>query len=342
MITENQLINQQILDNGMTDEEFFALEIVSWESSDARDDMLTGQSYYEGEHDILDRTRTAIGSSGDLEEIENMPNNTIVDNRFARMVDQKKNYILGKPITFRCDDDEYYENFKSILDSIFMRAIKVAGEEALIGGISWLYPYIDDNSKLKFKVFPSYEICPFWKDSAHTELDCAARLYTTDVYIDKTKTTVTMVEIYKDTGVTTYQLDDSDELVLVQEEQAYITVGTNAYNWNTVPLIAIKANSKEIPIINRVKYLQDALNMLISDFVNNMEENVRDCILVLKNYDGTDLGEFRKNLASYGAIKTRTEEGSSGGVDVLRIEVNGDNYQLITQMLIRAITQNAR
>ena len=56
-----------------------------------------------------------------------------------------------------------------------------------------------------------------------------------------------------------------------------------------------------------------------SDFVNNMEEDVRNTVLVLKNYDGQDLGEFRRNLTTYGAIKVRTVEGTDGGVDSLEI-----------------------
>ena len=37
-----------------------------------------------------------------------------------------------------------------------------------------------------------------------------------------------------------------------------------------------------------------------------MEEDIHTTILVIKNYDGEDLGTFRRNLATYGAIKVRS------------------------------------
>lgn len=341
MINENELIAMQIKNSTLSEEEFFALEILAWQGSEHRKNMLDGKRYYKGDHDILRRERTAIGKNGELEVVKNLPNNRIVDNRFARLLDQKKNYLLGKALTFRCNDDEYYVKIQEILDNIFLRDLKLAGEESLIGGIAWLYPYVNDYGKLKFKVFPAHEICPFWKDNAHTELDCVARVYKTEAYVGRSKKDVINVEIYKTTGITSYVLE-SGVLTKQSNEKAYLNFNGQNYNWQTLPIIPIKANSKEIPLIKKVRQLQDALNLLISDFVNNMEENVRDSILVLKNYDGTDLGEFRKNLSCYGAIKTRTQEGSSGGVDVLRVEVNAENYNTIIQMLVRAITQNAR
>ncbi len=341
MITENQLINEKIKHDGMSDEEFFASEIISWQGGEIRAKMLLGKEYYEGNHDILKRKRTAIGRDGNVEEVKNLPNNIVIDNRFARILDQKKNYLLGKPFTIRCQSENFYSTMKRILDPIFMKNLKIAGEEALIGGISWMYCYVDVYGELKFKCFPSYEICPFWKDSSHTELDCVARVYSEEKYVDKEKKTVTKVELYRNSGVTEYELV-KNELIMTDIEKPYINYQGKYYNWNRLPIIPIKANQKEIPLIERVKELQDSLNLILSDFVNNMEENVRNSIIVLKNYDGTDLGEFRKNLSSYGAIKTRTYEGSTGGVDILRIDVNAENYRTVSEMLIRAITQNAR
>ena len=48
-----------------------------------------------------------------------------------------------------------------------------------------------------------------------------------------------------------------------------------------------------------------------------MEEDPRNTILVLKNYDGENLGEFRQNLSTYGAVKVRTIDGAMGGVETL-------------------------
>jgi len=73
-----------------------------------------------------------------------------------------------------------------------------------------------------------------------------------------------------------------------------------------------------------------------------MEEDPRSTILVLKNYDGTNIPEFRQNLATYGVIKVTTVDGVQGGVETLNVEVNAQNYQAILMQLKRAIVENGR
>ena len=79
---------------------------------------------------------------------------------------------------------------------------------------------------------------------------------------------------------------------------------------------------------------------MLSDFANNMQEDARNTILVLKNYDGTNLGEFRKNLATYGAVKVRYDGETKGGVETLEIKVNADNYKIILELLKKALIEN--
>ena len=79
---------------------------------------------------------------------------------------------------------------------------------------------------------------------------------------------------------------------------------------------------------------------MLSDFENNMQEDARNTILVIKNYDGQNLGEFRRNLATYGAIKVRYDEDTKGGVETLEINVNAGNYQVILELLKKALIEN--
>lgn len=96
----------------------------------------------------------------------------------------------------------------------------------------------------------------------------------------------------------------------------------------------------EIPLLKKVKTLQDGINVMLSDFENNMQEDARNTILVLKNYDGTNLGEFRKNLATYGAVKVRYDGETKGGVETLEIKVNAENYKAIIEIFKKAIIEN--
>ena len=345
--TETARINRLILmggNTGMTELQFFAAEIDEWKRSRKRKEQITGDAYYEGFHDILTRKRTIIGEDGKLQEVDNLPNNRLVDNQFALMVDQKTNYLVGKPFSLTCKNKTYSEFLNKVFDKRFKRLLKYVCEDALKGGIGWLYPYYGDDGKLAFKHFPAHEILPFWADDDHTKLDAAARLYLQEVWDGITKKLVERVELYKPDGIYRYVLDGSTLIPDVElgDYAPYITVqgkdGPEAYAWDRFPLIPFKYNKQETPLIMRVKSLQDGINTMLSDFENNMQEDARNTILILKNYDGENLGEFRHNLAAFGAVKVRDD----GGVETLTVEVNSENYKAILEVFKKALIENAR
>ena len=113
------------------------------------------------------------------------------------------------------------------------------------------------------------------------------------------------------------------------------------FNWERIPLIPLKCNENEMPLLKKVKSLQDGINIMLSDFENNMQQDARNTILVLKNYDGEDLGEFRKNLSTYGAVKVRHDDSAKGGVETLEIKVDAENYKSIVEIFKRALIENA-
>ena len=345
--TETARINRLISEGagrGLTETQFFAKEIVAWKNSPERKEQIHGTSYYSGKHDILDRKRTTIGPDGKLVPVDNIPNNKIIDNQYAKMVDQKTNYLLGKPFTITCENKAYAEQLKKRFNKAFQRMIKYVGEDCLNGGKCWLFVYYNDKGEMCYRRFPAFQILPFWADDDHTTLDAAARLYLQEVWEGYTKKIVERVEIYKPDGIYRYILDGSVLIPDVElgDYSPYITVknGENVepYNWDRLPLICFKYNKEETPLIRRVKSLQDGINLLLSDFQNNMEENARNTILVLKNYDGQDLGEFRHNLSTFAVVKVRDD----GGVETLTVEVNAENYKAILELFKKALIENAR
>lgn len=328
----------------MSDKRFLEKEIQKFLVSPIRDDMITGEAYFMGEHEILKRKRTVIGEGGKIETVDNLPNNKLVDNQYGKIVDQKNNYLFSKPITFSGKNEKYINELMKIFGSKFQRTLKGIGEDSLNGGIAWLYIYCDDNGELAFKRFKPYEVIPFWKDSEHTELDFIVRVYNINGYEGEREVIITKVEVYTAKGIERYILDGQMLIEDIENPaETYLIDGNGkGFNWNRLPVIPFKQNSKEIPLIKRVKCLQDALNAIRSDFMNNMQEDARNTVLVIKNYDGTKLDEFRKNLAVYGAVKVRYDGDVKGGVESLKIDVDSDNYIVICDMLKKAIIENAR
>lgn len=330
----------------ITDQEFLEAEIKAWKQSPERRAMIQGEAYYIGQHDILKRKRTAIGKDGNLEEVKNLPNNKIVDNQYAKMVDQKTNYLLGQPLTFDTENKNYAQALSQVFDKGFQRTLKNLGENALNCGIAWLYPYYNENGELNFMRFEPYEILPMWADAEHTKLDMIIRVYEIIVYESTEPDIKEKVEVYYSDKIEKYDFTDGrlipdaeapvSDYVVFEDES-----GAMGYNWGRVPVVAFKYNNKEIPLIRRVKSLQDAINVMISDFGNNMQEDSRNTILIIKNYDGQNLGEFRQNLAAYGAVKVKTVDGADGGVDALTVQVNSENYKAILELLKKALIENA-
>lgn len=330
-------------ENKIKDDEFIRREIDRFINSPHRLDMLKGYDYYIGRHDILRRKRTVIGQGGELETVTNLPNARLVNNQYGKMVDQKVNYLLGREITFNTENKSYSKMLNSeIFNSEFDRVILEMGEDSLNCGIGWLYVHYDDEGKLKFKRLKPWQIIPGWSNEEHTELDYAIRVYQVINELPRTEELITKVEVFETKGITRFVLDGGR---LVPDgtdwQMPYFYADGTGLTWERIPLIPFKANRNELPLLKRVKSLQDALNLMMSNFDNNMQEDVRNTILVLKNYDGENLGEFRRNLAAYGAVKVRSADGSDGGVDTLNIEVNSENYKVIIDLLKKAVIENA-
>lgn len=324
---------------GITEREFLQSEINTFLTSEKYKLMKCGREYYEGKQDILNKQRIVYDEYGNGKVMTNFPNNRIVNNRFDDLVDQKVNYLLAKDLEIKG-----IEESDEIFTAGWQRKIKYVALDSLVGGVGYLHPYIDEQGVLQFKRMKPEQIIPFWHDEEHEVLDAFIYMYDVEVY-DRlsSKRTIKKIEYYTPMGISYYEYESYNLRPDKSRDNVnHLTISGEGFNWERIPLIAFRMNSIEQPLIVRVKSLQDALNSLISNYADCMEEDIRSTILVIKNYDGTDLGTFRQNLAQYGAIKVRAIEGVQGGVDALKIDVNASNYEVILKLLKDAIVENGR
>ena len=347
--TTEEIVNQlarQNVETRMTDEQFIVAEINRFRRSKRYLDMVAGENYYKGKHDILFKQRTAIGENGKLTILDNLPNNKIVDNQYKKMVDQKTQYIVGQPFLIRSDNQQFEESVKPYLQTKkFFKFIKGIVKDAINCGIGWIYPHYDNEGNYVYTRFKPYEIIPMWKDAEHTILDCAIRTYEVIVYEGIEEKVATKVEIFNPDGIYYFELKDDNLIAEDPFFEPYFVVfnedGTEqGYEWERIPLIPIKSNEEETSLISRCKSMQDGLNKIESQWQDQMEEDPRNTIMVLVNYDGQNLGEFRRNLAQFGAVKVRSMDGSSGDVKTLQIQVNAENYKAIIEQFKKAIVEN--
>lgn len=328
----------------MTDKQFLEKEIAKWLASPVRKLQFDAKRYYEGNHDILYRKRMVYNEKGELEENEKLVNNRVVDNQFAIAVNKKVNYFCGLPFTFDTENDEYAKALNDYFTNKRRNKIKSLAKKAILGGKSWVYPYyIQGTKELDFLIFSAESVLPFWADEEHTILDCAVHLYPVNVYNANGKEEIIFKADIIHGGGMEKCIWENGRLVPDPDEQSgnHVTI-TNpdktqvTANWDKMPLVCFKSNPEEISLIKRAKCLQDALNSLKSNIQNAVDENVHNTVLVIHNYDGVNLGEFRKNLAEYQAIKVRGD----GKVEPLKLEFDVSNAEIVEKLLRKAIIEN--
>lgn len=327
----------------MSDIEVIFEEVKEWETSPLRQLMLIGQRYYNGENDILQRKRMVIGEGGEQIEAKNLANNKLVHNFVRKLVDQKVGYLLGLPLTVRANNQTYQKLLNEIFNKSFLRTLKNIGKEAINKGKAWLHVYYDENGQLSFRKIPSEEIIPLWKDAAHTELEGIIRVYEIEAYEGKEKVTIQKVELWDKTGVYRYVRNEEGLIPDVEggEYSPHVTVvlgnEEKGFNWEKVPFVCFKYNDEEIPLIQVVKSLVDDYDAKTSDHANNLED-LPNSIYVIRNYDGTDLGEFRRNLSVYRAVKVTDE----GGVNTISLEIDTEAFKTHIEQLRKDIYEFGR
>lgn len=329
--------------SAMTVEEIINEEWSTWETSEKRKWMLTGEKYYKNKTKILERKREVIGENGARIEVNNLANNKLANAFTRKLVDQKVGYLLGKPLTIQTEKAQYLEILNEIFDKAMMRRFKSLGKEAINKGIAWLHVYYDENGALNFKKMRSEEIIPLWRDEAHTVLDAIIRVYEVEVYEGKNQKTIKKYEWWDTQGVRRYT-DSSAGLVLDVEAGdigGHFTVVTGGkevpMTWNRVPFIPFKYNEEEQPLIEIIKELVDDYDRNKSDNSNNLED-LPNSIYVVKNYNGTDPGEFRKNISTYRTVFVSDE----GGLDSVSIEIDTEAYKTHMDMARKDIYEFGR
>ena len=191
----------------MTDAQFIQNQISQFKVSQTRREMIDGEKYFAGAHDILHAVRQVIGEDGKLKTVKNLPNNRIVDNQYRKMVKQKVNYLLGKPFTYKTQNKVYAEHLDACFSARFFQLLNRVGRDALNGGLGWIYPNYNESGEMVFTRIKPWELIPLWQDADHTRLDAAIRLYEVVTYEGQQERVIEKVEVYDQGGIWYFTLD---------------------------------------------------------------------------------------------------------------------------------------
>jgi len=301
--------------------------IKEWEASTTRREMREGVAYYKGKNAICDRLMYVYDAAGNKSVDADAANNRIPHGFMRLAIDEKVAYIVGKSPTYTSEAlPKLEEALQAILTSHF--SDKLSDWVGVGGkcGISWLHPYIvtgsDSKPVLRFALIPSDQVIPLWNDEEHEVLQGVIRTFNLTEYQGDKRVEVRHVELWTPETVMYYV--ESEGLLIPDiaaeetgEPRPHIKQGSKAYAWEVVPFAPLKNNSDEQPDHVAVKGIIDAYDLIVSDTANTLEDIAR-LVLILTNYDGEDLADFRRNLKTHKAIKV----GDNGAVSALKAEMD--------------------
>ncbi|MGX6634128.1 phage portal protein [Bacillus velezensis] len=284
-----------------------------------RDRMLEGVAYYMNQADIKKRLRYFY--EGGIRKIDTeKPNNRISHNWHKLLVQQKVQYLVGKPITFNAEDSKFLKLVNDFVNEDFDDVMNELLKNASNKGSEWLHPFVDEDGEFDFIRIPAEEVIAVYDTTKKRKLLYAIRYYDVknidDEYTRK-------VELYTDEQIFYYVMHDGTLVLDFDYErnpESHFYLGNVGYGWGKVPLIEFKNNEEGVSDLVFYKDLIDQYNSNISNNANTFDE-MQDFIYILKNFGGQNLSEFMTNLRYYKAV----EVGSDGGMDMKTAEVPIDS-----------------
>ena len=320
-LINNSIFNFEKNKKTISKEQFIQNTIDEFNLSNARMLMIEGEKYYRNENNISNRVIYKYENERKVVDTDK-PNNKINHAFMKNAVDEKISYFLGQPLTITSTNKKLQELAVETLTDEFDDIINDIGVEASNKGIAWLHVYIDEFGELGFINIPSEQIIPIWSDLAHAKMDALIRYYYIDVYEGLELKKVMKVEYWEDNTVM-YYVESENGLIPdieaneIGEHIGHFNINGIENGWGKIPYIPFKNNSYELPDLYFVKDIIDQYDKITSDNSNLLDE-IQNVIYVLKNYGGTNLSDFIRDLNFYKAIKVDDD----GGVDTLSANIN--------------------
>ena len=230
--------------------------------------------YYIGKSDIKNRQMNDPSK----------PNNKVTNPFASYIVDTVQGYFLGKPVAYTSDNEQLMEKLQLIFDKNHEQAHNSKlGKQLSITGVGYELMYVNEGNEIKFAMLDPREVFMIYDNSIEQKPLCAVRFY--DVHDYVTDSVVTHVELYTDSMVHYYRVDEG--LHLENEHPHY---------FKEVPVICFYNNDELTGDFEKVLDQIDAYDKAVSDTINNLEY-FADAYMIIKGMqmDETQLSQMKEN-----------------------------------------------
>ncbi|MBS4172112.1 phage portal protein [Bacillus sp. FJAT-49736] len=223
------------------------------------------EGYYQGEHDILNRTVP-----------DGKPNNKLVINYAKLITINATSYFLGIPVTYESDKNDFLQKVFEILDDNVEEDVNFEhGKYMSISGVSYELIYADENANVRFKKLDCKTIIPVYSDDINEELILVIRHYETEDIVNNKK--IDKADVYTDTEIIEFESSNG----------AYTETFRSDHYFGDVPVVEYLNNEERLGDFEIVLSLIDAYNKAQSDTANDFEE-FTDAYLALTGMEGTE------------------------------------------------------
>lgn len=202
---------------------------------------------------------------------------------------------------------------KPYLNEAFHRTFKNSANYSCVKGIDWINAYWDeeDENRLKFRRVPAEQVFPIWKDIEQTELDGLIHCFKIRDFTTEGIKEINHYHYYHREFVARYvQNPDNGTFIPYNLSQGYrpfvepfFTVDAESIDLNEIdslnpvgnPWICVRYDDEFTPVLFRIKDIIDEIDLARSEVADHITDNPNS-LIVVKNYDGQDAGEFMANV----------------------------------------------
>ena len=264
---------------------------------------LDAEQYYRGLNPRITKYEKIIyDMRGDAHVDKWTPNHKIASNFFNFAITQENQYLLGNGATFTKDDT------KAKLGNDFDTRLQDLGKKALVGGVAFGFFNLDH-----IDTFSLLEFVPLY-DEENGALRAGIRFW--QVSPDKPM----RATLYEEDGYTDY-IRANDKSAMLHEKRPYkLKVRTSeadgeeiydGENYPTFPIVPLWGNDKKQSELVGRQGTIDALDLLNSNLINNLDE-ANYIYWVLTNCGGMDDIDDAKFIEQLKTTHVAHADGDSG------------------------------
>ena len=264
---------------------------------------LDAEQYYKGLNPRITKYEKIIyDMRGDAHVDKWTPNHKIASNFFNFAITQENQYLLGNGATFTKDDT------KAKLGDDFDTQLQDLGKKALVGGVAFGFFNLDH-----IDTFSLLEFVPLY-DEENGALRAGIRFW--QVSPDKPM----RATLYEEDGYTDY-IRANDKSAILHEKRPYkLKVRTSeadgeeiydGENYPTFPIVPLWGNDKKQSELVGRQGTIDALDLLNSNLINNLDE-ANYIYWVLTNCGGMDDMDDAKFIEQLKTTHVAHADGDSG------------------------------